>query len=130
MGHQRIQLGDASLERCAAFVEVQQALVDVEFQAGHQQFERRGHQLAGEGLGDFTAATQAIIKLDLGALLFQLVVFHHVVHVANGDQYYDPGYYQQGDHEWCHRCDLFIGFTVECSDWAIRRIGLIDQLPG
>ena len=107
LGDQRIQFVDAGLERCAGLVEVQQALVDVQFQASQQQLERWGHQLAGEGLGDFTAATQPIVKLDLGTLLFQLVVFHHVVHVANGDQYYDPGYYQQGDHEWCHRCDLF-----------------------
>ena len=107
-----------ALMRRAGLVEVQQALVDVELQAGQQQFERRRHQLAWECLGDLTATAQAIIELDLGALLFQLVVFHHVVHVANGDQYYDPGYYQQGDHEWCHRCDLFIGFAVECSDWA------------
>jgi len=116
LGHQRIQFGDPRLERCAGLVEVQQALVDVEFQAGQQQLECRSHQLAGEGLGDFTTATQPVIKLDHGALLFQFVVFHHMVHIANGDQYCDPGYYQQGDHEWCHRCDLFIGFAVECSD--------------
>jgi len=107
LGDQRIQFGDTRLERCAGLVEIQQALVDVQFQASQQQLERWGHQLAGEGLGNFTAATQPIVKLDLGTLLFQLVVFHHVVHVANGDQYYDPGYYQQGDHEWCHWCDLF-----------------------
>jgi len=69
LGDQRIQFVDAGLERCAGLVEVQQALVDVQFQASQQQLERWGHQLAGEGLGDFTAATQPIVKLDLGTLL-------------------------------------------------------------
>lgn len=103
-------------------------MVDVQFQAGQQQLELRRHQLAGERLGDLATAAQPIVELYLGPGFFQFVVFHHMVHVANGDQYYDPGYYQQGDHEWCHRCDLFIGCALKCSDWRMRRIGLFDEM--
>ncbi|MNV53499.1 hypothetical protein D3C71_1456520 [compost metagenome] len=87
-----LQFGDPCLEVGAGFFQVKQALADVQFQAGQQQLEGRGHQLAGERLGDFAAASQAIVELNLGTGLFQLVVFHHMVHVANGDQQGDPGY--------------------------------------
>lgn len=76
----------------ALVFQVEQALADVEFQSGQQQFQRRGHELAGKGLGQFAAAAQAVVEFDLGAGLLQFVVFHHMVHVANGDQNCDPGY--------------------------------------
>ena len=64
----------------------QLTLVEVQLQAGQQQFERRGHELAGEGLGDFATATQAIGQLDLQPRAFELAVFDHIVEVADHDQ--------------------------------------------
>ncbi|MOA34671.1 hypothetical protein D3C78_1560590 [compost metagenome] len=103
MGGQCAQFVQACLDRRIGFLQVQQALTDVHLKARHQQLQGRGHQLPGEGFGELATATHAVVEFYLGAGLFQLVVFHHVVHVANGDQQGDPGYDEQGDHEWCHR---------------------------
>jgi hypothetical protein len=46
----------------------------------------------GKSLGEFAAAAQAVVEFDLGAGLLQFVVFHYMVHVADGDQNCDPGY--------------------------------------
>ena len=92
MGNEGAEFGDAGLGRRAGFFQVEQALADVEFQAGQQKLERRGHELARKGFGQFAAAAQAVVEFDFGAGLLQFVVFHHMVHVANGDQNCDPGY--------------------------------------
>ncbi|MCY1178132.1 hypothetical protein D9M73_184710 [compost metagenome] len=64
-GNQPFQFGDARLEFGIVLVHRQQALVEVQLQAGQQQFEGRGHELAGECLGDFATTAQAVGQLDL-----------------------------------------------------------------
>ncbi|MOA05556.1 hypothetical protein D3C78_1251580 [compost metagenome] len=80
------QFIDTGFQAGAGFIQIQHTLADIELQPGQQQFERRGHQLPGEGLGNFATTAQAVVEFDLGAGLFQFIVFHHMVHVANGDQ--------------------------------------------
>ncbi|MNY10764.1 hypothetical protein D3C86_1437590 [compost metagenome] len=86
LAHQSFQFSNPCLEVGTGLFQVQQALADIQFQTRQQQLERRCHQLAGEGLGDLTATTQAIVEFNLGTGPFQLIVFHHMVDVANGDQ--------------------------------------------
>ncbi|MNC53733.1 hypothetical protein D3C75_1031710 [compost metagenome] len=103
LGNQGLQFGYPCLEVGAGLFQVQQALANIQLQAGQQQLERWRHQLAGKRLGDLTTTTQAVIEFNLGTGPFQLIVFHHMVDVANGNQECNPGYDEQGDHEWCHR---------------------------
>ena len=78
-GDQPFQLGDARLEFGIVLVHRQLALIKVQFQAGQQQFKGRCHELAGEGLGDFATAAQAVGQFDPRPDAFDLAVFDHIV---------------------------------------------------
>ncbi|MCY1176446.1 hypothetical protein D9M73_167190 [compost metagenome] len=103
LGNQCVQFANACDQPWILSVLAQQPLVEVQFQASQQHLQGGCHQLAGEGLGDFATATQTLVQVYLEPRFFQFVVFHHIVHVADGDQQCDPGYDEEGDHEWRHR---------------------------
>ncbi|MNP50655.1 hypothetical protein D3C76_1449310 [compost metagenome] len=103
LGDEVFEFGDACLEFGVVLVQRQLPLVEVEFQAGQQQLEGRGHELAGEGFGDFATAAQAVGEFDLQPRAFQFAVLDHVVEVADHDQQRDTRNDEQCDQKWCHR---------------------------
>ncbi|MNI91249.1 hypothetical protein D3C73_1488790 [compost metagenome] len=103
MGNEGAQFGNAGLGGCAGLFQIEQALADVQLQAGQQQLERRGHELAGEGLGDFATAAYAVGEFDLQPRALQFAVLDHVVEVADHDQQRDTRNDEQCDQKWCHR---------------------------
>ncbi len=100
---QTFQFGDACLELAIVLVQGQLPLVEAQFQTGQQQLEGRGHELAGEGLGDFATAAHTVGKLDFQPRAFQFAVLDHVVEVADHDQQGNTRNDEQCDQKWGHR---------------------------
>ena len=79
---------------CLTLVDRQQALGELQHKAGKEQFEGRGHELAGQRVRYVCAAAQAVRKVGLLASLLQFVVLYHMVDIADQEQDHDAGYYQ------------------------------------